>query len=96
MFNFNMDNVNKILENENKDYVYLKEDNNMNNINAILKDAVAVWANLKNINGKKTRFERLVDGRWYDWASRNVYGDDYFRKTLENMIFGKEYVVEYA
>ena len=66
----------------------------MNNINVILKDAVAVWTSF--VGEKKTRFEKLADGNWFDWATHVVYDDKWFRDTLSQMAFGKEYDVEYA
>ena len=73
---------------------YSKEDVTMNNVNVILKDAVAVWTSLNG--GKKTRFERLVDGRWFDWGSRVSYDADWFKKALSKKTFGEEYTVEYV
>lgn len=73
---------------------YSKEDVAMNNMNVILKDAVAVWTSL---NGdKKTRFERLVDGRWFDWGTHTSYDNDWFKKALSKKTFGEEYTVEYV
>lgn len=73
---------------------YSKEDVAMNNVNVILKDAVAVWTSL---NGdKKTRFERLVDGRWFDWGTHTSFDNDWFKKALSKKTFGEEYTVEYV
>lgn len=88
------DNIIKTIENEREACEYSKEDKDMNNINAILKDAVAVWTSF--VGDKKTRFERLVDGKWFDWATHVIYDDAWFRNALSQMEFGKEYVVEYA
>ena len=88
------DNIIKTIENEREEYEYSKEDKDMNNINAILKDAVAVWTSF--VGDKKTRFERLVDGKWFDWGTHVIYDDAWFRNALSQMEFGKEYVVEYA
>lgn len=88
------DNIIKAIENEREACEYSKEDKDTNNINVILKDAVAVWTSF--VGDKKTRFERLMDGKWFDWATHVIYDDKWFRNALSQMEFGKEYVVEYA
>lgn len=88
------DNIIKTIENEREEYEYSKEDKDMNNINVILKDAVAVWTSF--VGDKKTRFERLVDGKWFDWATHVIYDDKWFRDTLSTMTNGEDYIVEYA
>lgn len=89
----NNDNVIRAWE-ESQTQVNLKEDGNMTNINVILKDAVAVWTSF--VGDKKTRFERLVDGKWFDWATHVIYDDKWFRDTLSTMTNGEDYIVEYA
>lgn len=88
------DNIIKTIENEREEYEYSKEDKDMNNINVILKDAVAVWTSF--VGDKKTRFERLVDGKWFDWSTHVIYDDKWFRDTLSTMTNGEDYIVEYA
>lgn len=88
------DNVFKTLENVREEHRYSKEDMNMKNINVILKDAVAVWTSFTG--EKKTRFERLVNGKWFDWATHVIYDDSWFRDTLSKMTYGEEYIVEYV
>lgn len=91
---YNDDNTVKAIENfeETKN---LKEESGMNNMNAILKDAVAVWVDITGI-GKKSRFEKLLDGRWFDWNTHVSYDGDWFKNALSKKTFGEEYVVEYV
>lgn len=91
---YNDDNVVRVIENF-EEKKSSKEESGMNNMNAILKDAVAVWVDITGI-GKKSRFEKLLDGRWFDWKTHVSYDGDWFKNTLSKMTFGEEYVVEYV
>ena len=91
---YNDDNVVRVIENF-EETKGPKEEIGMNNMNTILKDAVAVWVDITGI-GKKSRFEKLLDGRWFEWKTHISYDGDWFKNALSKMTFGEEYVVEYV
>lgn len=92
---YNDDNAVKAIENFEETKSSKEDESGMNNINAILKDAVAVWVDITGI-GKKSRFEKLLDGRWFEWKTHVSYDGDWFKNALSKKTFGEDYVVEYV
>lgn len=90
----NNDNVVRILE-ENDICVNAKEDSNMkNNAKSVLKNAVGMYADFFG-TGKKTWYEPLVSGGWFDWSTRRTIPTEEF-ESLVHSVTEKEMNITYV
>lgn len=91
---YNNDDVVKAME-ELDDIQGLEDTSSPDDINHILKNAVAVWVDLEG-NGIRSRFEKQLDGSFFEWDTNVIFDGDWFREKLSELVFGIDYFVEYA
>lgn len=91
---YNNDNIIRAIEDVN-DIQGLEDTSGPDDIHRILKNAVAVWVDLDG-NGTRHRFEIQLDGSFFEWDTNVIFDKYWFRDKLSNLVFGKDYFVEYA
>lgn len=91
---YNTDNIVKAIEEAN-DIRGSEDASGPDDINRILKHAVAVWIDL-NGRGTLSRFEILIDGNFFEWDTNVIFDGDWFREKLSALTAGIDYLVEYA
>lgn len=91
---YNTDNIVKAIEEAN-DIRGLEDTSGPNDINRILRHAVAVWVDL-NRRGTLSRFEIQIDGNFFEWDTNVIFDGDWFRERLNGLTLDTDYFVEYA
>lgn len=89
---YNNDNIVRAIE-ESTDIQGLGEILGPDNIDRILKKAVAVWVDIDG-KGKKSRFEKQLDGNFFEWDTNVIFDGAWFRERLSTLKLGIDYFVE--
>ena len=90
----NMDNVHKTIEEARDiDVFNLKEEKNMSKK---LDKALFVWLDMDGTGKMNHRFEKTMNGRWFDWSTHISYTIDGFLELLKTKVEGKEFDVYYG